>query len=136
MGACKLNYNFMSNKILTPTNIVEEKLAEYIFIAGKIFEKEALRLTKNKKCEKCGKKENLKIVPLHGTSHPFPDSIVLYCSNCKFNKEIMSPTTNKVMKFYFEDLDKEIGRLLPKELRKDKKENVVKDKNIIDKLIK
>jgi late competence protein required for DNA uptake (superfamily II DNA/RNA helicase) len=126
--------NFMTEKIITPQSIVEEKLAEYVFLVGKIFEKEALRLTRNKKCEKCGQKEKLKIVPLHGTPHPFPDSIVLYCANCHWNKEIMAVGKNKVIDYYFKDLDREISRFLPAPTKK--KENIIKDKNVIDKLIK
>jgi late competence protein required for DNA uptake (superfamily II DNA/RNA helicase) len=123
-------------KIITPQNLLKEKLEEEIWLMGKALEQECIKRSKSKKCPRCGRKDRLKIVPLHEDPFPLPSKIVLYCDACKHNEIIMARDTDKMMKHYTTQLEKDANTLLPPESRTDKNEKVIKDSKVVDSLIK
>jgi hypothetical protein len=123
-------------KILTQKNILEEKLKEYIWLVEKTLQQESLRLIKGKKCDRCGRMDRLKIVPLHEYPATIPSKIVLYCSNCKFNKVLLSQESSNMMRYFMEEFQKKAENLLPAESKSNKDEKVITDKTAVDSLIK
>ena len=132
-----MQYTFMTekkSKIILPNNALNHQINDYIQHAGTQLMKQAFAEAKKRKCKHCGRKDKLKIVPLHEEPHPLPSRIVLFCDACKTNEELMSRDKSPQMKHYVKDIQKMLDRHSPAPEKDDDK--VIKNSKVVDKLIK